>query len=179
MKGRLNPRETTALYAVVLGVLFLFYLLGLFLGKDHFVEANPRDGSVPLADTPVEDLTPELDFYQRLMGPSVPERETPLSKDSMESSAEPVKESEISSSGIYTVQVGAFTAEIDTRQILIRLEAKGYASNVGRPSAEDPYYRVWVGEFKTAQEAEHMEALLRKDGFLTYLKKIQVESSTH
>jgi cell division septation protein DedD len=80
---------------------------------------------------------------------------------------------------VYTVQVGAFAAEVEARQILIRLEAKGYSSLLMPPSDSDPYYRVSVGEFATDQEALGMEEELSKDGFLTYTKRIQVSSATH
>ena len=186
MKGKLNPRDTMRLYGVVLGVLFLFYLLGLFLGRNQFVEARPKEASVPMAGTPLEDIEPELDFYQRLMGPSATGSDSPVSENES-SAAPPVLEEIPTTTGpsatlrfdVYTVQVGAFTAEVDARQILIRLEAKGYASALMSPSDSDPYYRVSIGEFVTDQEAMGMEERLRKDGFLTYIKRIQVASSAH
>jgi len=187
VKAKLSPRESMALYGVVLGFIFLFYLLGLFLGRDHFVEARTTDGSLSLADTPVQDLQPQLDFYQRLMVPSEPEQESAPSQDgshvaaevSREDSAGPVKDLSTSPVEPYTVQVGAFTAEVDARQILVRLEAKGYPGALRHSSSQDPYYRVWVGEFKTVEEVGEMNELLRQDGFLTYIRKIPASSPTH
>jgi hypothetical protein len=173
------------LYGVVLGVLFIFYLMGLFLGKNQFVEARPKDASLPIADTLLEDVEPELDFYQRLMGPSLTESDQPSSEDASSAVSEPLQESPTASEpsatllfDVYTVQVGAFAAEVEARQILIRLEAKGYSSLLMPPSDSDPYYRVSVGEFATDQEALGMEEELSKDGFLTYTKRIQVSSAT-
>ncbi len=173
-----------ALYGVVLGFIFLFYLLGLFLGRDHFVEARTTDGRLSLADTPVQDLQPQLDFYQRLMVPSEPEQESAPSEDgspvaaevSWEDPAEALEDSSTSPAEPYTVQVGAFTAEVDARQILVRLEAKGYPGALRHSSSQDPYYRVWVGEFKTVEEVGEMNELLRQDGFLTYIRKVPASS---
>ncbi|MCZ6485532.1 MAG: SPOR domain-containing protein [Acidobacteria bacterium] len=187
MKAKLSPRESMALYGVVLGFIFLFYLLGLFLGRDHFVEARTTDGSFSLSDTPVQDLQPPLDFYQRLMVPSEPEQESAPSADgfpvaaevSEEDSAGPLEDSSTNPAEPFTVQVGAFTAEVDARQILIRLEAKGYAGALRHSSSQDPYYRVWVGEFKTVEEVAQMNDLLRQDGFLTYIRKVPASSPTY
>lgn len=186
MEGKLDPRDTMRLYGVVLGVLFLFYLLGLFLGRNQFVEARPKEISLPMADTPLEDIEPGLDFYQRLMGPSMTDSDQPVSEDELstvpvwlEESPAAAGQSKTPLFDVYTVQVGAFTAESDARQILIRLEAKGHASVWMTPSDSDPYYRVSVGEFATDQEALQMEEQLRKDGFLTYIKRIQISSAPH
>lgn len=182
MNAKLSPKESFVLYGVVLGFVFLFYLLGLFIGKGHFVEAMPNGENLSVSGEPVRDLKPQLDFYQRLMGPSESAQETPVEESSgsvaqMENKGSRLDEEYGKGSlGIYTVQVGAFTAEADARQIFIRLEAKGYSGSVRPPSGEDRYYRVGVGEFKTEEEAGRMEALLRKDGFLTYIRKIEVAS---
>ena len=169
---------------MVLGVLFLFYLLGLFLGRNQFLEARPQDAGIPMGETSLEGIKPELDFYQRLMGPSVGQPDSSVSEDALSAVPQPLEENSSSEQSAalvadaYTVQVGAFTAEVDARQILIRLEAKGYSSVLMPPSGSDPYYRVSVGEFTTDQEALGMEETLRKDGFLTYLKRIQISSAT-
>jgi len=152
VKRRLNPQESITLYGVLVGFIFIFYVLGLFIGKDQFVEAKTNDTSLPLTETPVQDLEPELDFYQRVTVP------------------EPVD--------AYTVQVGAFTREVDARQTLVRLEAKGHSAIVRNSSVEDPFYRVWVGEFKTPQQAAEKNELLRQEGFSTYIRKISVASPT-
>ncbi len=188
LRAKLSPRESMALYGVVLGFIFLFYTLGLFLGRDHFVEARTTDGRLSLSDTPVQVLQPELDFYQRLMGRSQPEQESAPSEDTSavaaevsreDHPAEPLEDTGISPSELYTVQVGAFTAEVDARQILVRLEAKGYPGALRHSSSQDPYFRVWVGEFKTVEEVAQMNELLRQDGFLTYIRKIPASSPTH
>ncbi len=186
MKRRLNPQESITLYGVLVGFIFIFYVLGLFIGKEQFVEARTNDPNLPLTESPVQDLEPELDFYQRVTVPEDPEEATRPSKEvspvpeqfTREKTSATVEESKTSSVEAYTVQVGAFTREVDARQILVRLEAKGHSAVVRNSTAEDPVYRVWVGEFKTPQQAAEKNELLRQEGFSTYIRKILVASPT-
>ena len=174
------------LYGVLVGFIFIFYLLGLFIGKNQFVEASTNDTNLPLSETPVQDLKPELDFYQRVTVPEDAEEEngpfeevSPISEEiSREETSATVEDTKPSPLNAYTIQVGAFTRKVDARQSLVRLEAKGHSAIVRNSTGEDPYYRVWVGEFETPQQAAEMNELLRQDGFLTYIRKISVSSPT-
>ena len=170
MKAKLRLPEAFKLYGVVLSFVFLFFLLGLFIGKEHFVEARPHLKSLIASDSPVQDIKPQLDFYNTLKGPVG--GQVPSESPQADSGTEPEGQSEEDVSEAYTVQVGALTAEGDARQILLRLTAKGYPARMSAPSAEDRYYRVWVGRFEMTEQALDMERKLREDGFLTYLKKI-------
>ena len=49
---------------------------------------------------------------------------------------------------------------------------------VRNSTGEDPYYRVWVGQFKTPQQAAETNELLRQEGFSTYITKFLVSSPT-
>ncbi len=190
MKRRLNPQESITLYGVLVGLIFTFYILGLFIGKNQFVEAGTNDTSLPLTEIPVEDLEPglepELDFYQRVTVPEDIEEENRPSEEvspvpeqvTREETSAAVEEPQTSAVEAYTVQVGAFTREVDARQTLVRLEAKGHSAIVRNSTAEDPVYRVWVGEFKTPQQAAEKNELLRQEGFSTYIRKILVASPT-
>ncbi len=174
------------LYSVLVGFIFIFYLLGLFIGKNQFVEARTNDTNLPLSETPVQDLKPELDFYQRVTGPEDAEEEngpveevSPVSEENLrEETSATVEASKPGPLSAYTIQVGAFTREVDARQTLVRLEAKGHSAIVRNTTGEDLYYLVWVGEFETPQQAAEMNELLRQDGFLTYIKKISVSGPT-
>ncbi len=174
------------LYGVLVGFIFVFYLLGLFIGKNQFVEAGTNDASLPFTEIPVQDLEPELDFYQRVTVSTDPEEESEPSQGvsaaaeeiTREETSATVEDFETSSLEAYTVQVGAFTLEVDARQTLVRLEAKGHSANVRNSTGEDPYYRVWVGQFKTPQQAAETNELLRQEGFSTYIRKILVSSPT-
>ena len=174
------------LYGVLVGFIFIFYLLGLFIGKNQFVEASTNDTNLPLSETPVQDLKPELDFYQRVTVPEGAEEEngpfeevSPLSEEiSREETSATVEDSKPSPLNAHTIQVGAFTRKVDARQLLVRLEAKGHSAVVRNSTAEDPFYRVWVGQFRTPQQAAETNELLRQEGFSTYIRKISVSSPT-
>ena len=44
MKSKLSPRESFSLYGFLLGFIFLFYLVGLVVGKNHFTGGEPLSG---------------------------------------------------------------------------------------------------------------------------------------
>ena len=67
MKPKLSSNESFALYGVVLSFILLFYLLGLFIGRSHFVEAKQSEEGFSLSDEPVEDPKSSLGFYDRVM----------------------------------------------------------------------------------------------------------------
>ena len=80
------------------------------------MEARTIDGGFSLPDISVQDLQPDLDFYQDLMLPAQPEQESTPSADaspvaaevSREDPAEPPVDTSPCSAEPYTVQVGAF-----------------------------------------------------------------------
>ena len=175
------------LYGLLVGFIFIFYLMGLFIGKNQFVEASTNDTNLPLSETPVQDLKPEeMDFHQRVTVPVVAEEEngpldevSPVSEEtSREESSTSAEVSKPSSLSAYTIQVAALTREADARQLLVRLEAMGHSAIVRNSTGEDPYYRVWVGQFKTPQQAAETNELLRQEGFSTYITKFLVSSPT-
>ena len=182
MKPKLSFNESSALYGVVLSFILLFYLLGLFIGRSHFVEAKPSKEGFSLLDEPVKDPKSDLGFYDRVMGSPDTEQNTPIdalsppSRQGEEQSGESSVTVEKQFLEVYTVQVGAFTSRKEAHQTLVRLEARGYSGVLRPPAGQDPHYRVGVGEYGTDRDAMATETLLRKDGFLTYIKKIQVAS---
>ena len=171
MKTRLSPRESLILYAFIVGFVFLFYMVGLFLGKEYFTTADSSTENLPISDAPAPDLKPQLDFYKELISP----QESLLSpgqapQAERERASAPVQEP--SNRRIFrTVQVAVVPQEKDARQILIRLEAKNYSGRVQPPQeGKDRYYRVLVGEFTTLEEARQMQARLKEDGFPTFIR---------
>ncbi len=175
------------LYGVLVGFIFIFYLLGLFIGKNQFVEASANDTNLPLSETPVQDLKPELmDFHERVTVPEDAEEEngpleevSPVSEEtSREETSASAEDSKPRPLSTYTIQVGALSREVDARQLLVRLEAKGHSAIVRNSTGEDPYYRVWVGQFKTPQQAAETNELLRQEGFSTYIREILFSSPT-
>lgn len=182
MKPKLVAKEAFVLYGLILGFLYGFYLIGLLVGKTHFVEAGAQEESFSVPEIPAQRLEPQLEFYQRLLLPESADPESrhrgsgespagrpPAARSQTAPVMEPPQEA---GRERYTVQAGAFTAENDARKLLTRLESGGYAARLLEPSSDDRYYRVWVGGFQAEAEALRMEERLRRDGFLTYVKRI-------
>ena len=180
MRARLSPARSFALYGIVLGFVFLFYVLGLLIGKNYLMDAKAISNSIPIADHPLPDVKSQLDFYQQVLTPTEGEESPQEAPGSLEAgqnvyseAASPASPEPSASGEIYTIQVGAFRTEVETSRILIRLEAQGYPNQLRRPKPpEDPYYRVWVGRFARHEEARQMQSRLQEDGFHTFIKKI-------
>ena len=171
MKVQSEFIEAFKLYGVVFGFIFLFFLFGLFVGREPFVEANPHLEDRVVGDTPVQNVKTQLDFYSALEDPI--SKKSPIGLVQEESKAVvPEEQTEGDTVEAYTVQVAALTAEKDAQKILLRLRAKGYPAKMIIPSSGDQYYRVLVGRFEMTTRALEMEKKLREDGFLTFLKKI-------
>ena len=171
MKVQSEFIEAFKLYGVVFGFIFLFFLFGLFVGREGFVEANPHSEDRIVSETPVQNVKTQLDFYSALKDPISEQSPIGLVQAGSETVV-PEEQTEENTSEAYTVQVAALTAEKDAQEILLRLRAKGYPAKMIIPSSGDQYYRVWVGRFEVTARALEMEKKLREDGFLTFLKKI-------
>jgi cell division septation protein DedD len=62
--------------------------------------------------------------------------------------------------GAIAVQVGAFKTRGEADSLARRLSGKGYAVYVMNPTADKNVYRVRVGNFSTADEAQRVSARL-------------------
>jgi cell division septation protein DedD len=78
VRPRLTPKQSFVLYGLVIGAVFVFYLLGLVIGRSQF-SLGPAEARVAppvqARPEPVRDVKPELDFYQRIMARSGSESE--------------------------------------------------------------------------------------------------------
>ncbi|MBE3090770.1 MAG: SPOR domain-containing protein [Candidatus Atribacteria bacterium] len=74
-----------------------------------------------------------------------------------------VKESEIvSDKKVYTVQVGAFSAEQNAQNLAKEIRDKGYQTYVVKGKT---LYKVQVGEFKSYEEAQNISQKLKELGY--------------
>ncbi len=74
-----------------------------------------------------------------------------------------VKESEIvSDKKVYTVQVGAFSKEINAQNLAKEIRDKGYQTYVVKGKT---LYKVQVGEFKSYEEAQNISQKLKELGY--------------
>src|SRR5665648_59269 len=74
-----------------------------------------------------------------------------------------IKESEIvSDKKVYTVQVGAFSAEQNAQNLATEIRDKGYQTYVVKG---EKLYKIQVGEFKSNQEAQNVLQKLKELGY--------------
>jgi len=73
------------------------------------------------------------------------------------------------SSGVISVQVGAFSKPDGARQLASQLAKQGFHSGI---SSSDGMYRVFVGEFNSKEQAEDMASRLKSSGFSGYIRKV-------
>lgn len=197
MKAKLSPREAFALYGVVMIFLTAFYVGGLFLGKEYFVQAEVAAEEVDLPEISEERQPgPELGFYEELSDPpdemaqfpatnpvagSVeavkPEPEQPLETagETASGGGEVVATASAAIKvGALTVQVGAFSTQAEADQLLLRLQAYDFEGLIKppNPTAGDRFYHVWVGQFADRASARPVEDDLKSKGFSTYIKRM-------
>ncbi len=70
--------------------------------------------------------------------------------------------------GDYKVQVGVFRVESNARRLVEELVSEGFPAYV---VFEDGYYKVFVGDYQTMEEAVDVEKMLRDNGYATVLIK--------
>lgn len=180
---RLSPRRSFTLYGLVVLFVFVAFLLGLLIGTENTRPAELR----PVESTfePVEDLENQLDFYEELskpieevqnQRPTVILEKSPKPEEAAEPGREEPPPSSESDAGVkpFTVQVAALSTREEAEQLLIRLSSRSFEGRIhsAATGADDRYFRVWVGEFSSFEEAESYAVQLKEAGFPTYIRKI-------
>jgi cell division septation protein DedD len=188
VKPKLSAREALSLYAIGMAVAFGFFLLGLNWSRI----TNPEAQSPPAVDSPVSgapsvsETTTRLDLYtavaprqeaqavsDRRLGESASQAATPVSPFPEPSPGDADVAPAFGEA--LTIQVGALNTEAEARKLMVRLEARGYTAVLDLPKpGGDKYYRVRLGTYETREAAKRAEVLLKSEGFLTYIKKIDV-----
>ncbi len=199
MTGRFSRGEAAAVFGILLSCCLAFFLLGVYAGRTFFVpkalEPAPALDPAPAAASAAPQ---DLDFYSGMVASEGDSKTVePETSDPGEPrrSGEPVrKEASGATSGdpeavvpapvdspptdpaarFWTVQVGALDKPEEARQVILRLEAKGYSARLVSPTeGGGAFYRVWVGEFEDEAAARRFEERLKGDGFNTYAKKVE------
>ncbi len=178
---RLSPQRTFTLYLLVVSFVFVSFILGLLIGTGSIQRGQliPAESSYK----PAEDLETQLNFYDELSKPvreeeyrepALPSPEVPKSRPEAQVVEGPESPAERSSEKTHTIQVAALSNREEAEQLLIRLNAKGFEGQVREPESGtgDVYFRVWVGEFTSPEEAESYAAQLKEEGFHTYIRRI-------
>jgi cell division septation protein DedD len=199
MKPRFTSREAIFLYIIVCALFVGFYLLGLSLGRaplpaESRVEAvggeerglvrEARDTRPPTrpvesfvetsAPPPQATSAEEREALEEVIvdEPPILEAAEPPPVSAPAATIEPAVPSE---AGLFTIQVAALSTLREAQQALIRLEANNFDARIQPPTAAlgDRFYRVWVGQFQSIEEARDLEGRLKAAGFLTYVRKLE------
>ncbi|MFQ5740610.1 MAG: SPOR domain-containing protein [Acidobacteriota bacterium] len=190
MAARLDPKETAWLYGVIFTCSLLFFLIGVYVGKSYFSPPGQPLATFPHDDGPVVDVKPQLDFYQELAQPAQTAEEGQDSPPDPSRGAvsgqadqprveppeppQPAPASGTPGTAYYTVQVAALNSAEEAGEFRLRVEAKGYSVKVAEPEpGQKKFFRLWVGELETRSDARQLAGRLKRDGFLTYIKKVQ------
>lgn len=173
MKAKLSPRQAFTLYGVILGFVFAFYIVGLFIGK-NYVEETAALTIPESVREPVADVAPMLDFYQQLerreTASEEPAFREPSSMDGGEGDLAPssrTSQGETASEEATPVEAEpperpADVQEANRDTILNRdsdaevLDDSDGPTSTGEPDAR---YTIQIGAFSTEQEAR--QVLLR------------------
>ncbi len=199
MKGRLTPKESFVLYGVWIVAAFALFLLGLYWGKGQATGLSQEITTQPVGSAPaaVSQAQPQtrLDLANKETGPAVNDlagqapssssspaaapaadqvRPPVSSPPSTKAAAKPSVAGPAPGKDVFSIQVGALKTEEEARKVMVRLQARGYTGILDVPvSQKDPFYRVRVGSYTDREDALRAEALLKDEGFLTFIKKIK------
>ena len=190
MKRRLNPTEAFGLYLVVFGFFLGLFVLGLLMGSGLLdfsqLAEGVTQGTSPTGGT--ADPVKEYTFYDDLEPSDAP---TELSHPSDRHDSEPeivvldgldsqgppggAEPPAVGLTGDYTIQVAALGSQQEAEQFVVRLSAADFVGRISAPGSgpRGRYYRVWVGRFRSIEEARPMEKRLKAAGFPTYIRRLE------
>ena len=177
---KIDWREIVHLYALTLLTVTGFFLLGLYVGRSFPVEAEPARLAAPAeVGSSGSDSTTQLEFYGGLNDPAARGADAAGAESSplpIQGAAVPGPQDNAQgpSSGAlrFTVQIAALEREAEARRKLTRLRTRGYLAKIRRPGPNDRFFRVWVGDFPTRQQADRLAHQLYQDGFPTVVRSI-------
>jgi cell division septation protein DedD len=164
----------------------IFFILGMLVGRaqGQKLVANAPGASPAKNDVkaPPKDDKPDLTFYESVRKDestlqAAPLRPAPAREpDPVETPKErkAVRASETSApSTAINWQIGAVRKEADARKLLDQVKKKGFKAFILSPGEGDsnPYFRVQVGPFTDAIEAQDVKKKLEAAKYQPILKK--------
>ncbi len=177
---KIDWREIVYLYGLTLLTVTGFFLLGLYVGRSFPVEAEPARFTAPSGSSSSSSQTkPQLEFYGRLNDPASRGADAPgaeISPEPLEGAAGPGSQANAqgppSGAHRFTVQIAAMEREAEARKELVKVRSRGYLAEIRRLGPNDQFFRVWVGDFPTRQQADHLANRLYEDGFPTFVRSM-------
>ncbi|MBC7348370.1 MAG: SPOR domain-containing protein [Candidatus Aminicenantes bacterium] len=175
--------SSTALVIIILGIILLgaiIFFIGVQVGKKQAdllirtmtAQKAEETVSAPVAVPPAEETTAAVSSQPAETSSGAPVQTPtqaavqpagkPASKPASSTTTSPPKTTATPSrpvappSGTFFIQVGAFTDRPSARLEAEKYRKQGYSAVVKEPFARDrkPFYRVWLGGYKTREEAQ-------------------------
>lgn len=166
---------------IILGVAFYLARERSYIPPEDQAIMEEKKEEAPAIDVPVElpqkitvekveegEESPEIEIKKEVTS----EEEPPVTEPAIvktpeaESEVNVLKESEIvTEKKVYTVQVGAFSAERNALNLAKEIKSKGYQTYVVKGEIKgEIFYKVQVGKFKSSQEAQNIVQKLKELG---------------
>ncbi len=167
---------------IILGVAFYLARERSYIPPEDQVIMEEKKEEAPAIDVPVElpqkitvekveegEESPEIEIKKEVTS----EEEPPVTEPAIvktpeaESEVNVLKESEIvTEKKVYTVQVGAFSREINALNLAKEIKSKGYNTYVIKG---ETLYKVQVGDFRSYQEAQNISQKLKELGYPIFI----------
>ena len=167
---------------IILGVAFYLARERSYIPPEDQVIIEEKKEEAPAIEVPVElpqkitvekveegEESPEIEIKKEVTS----EEEPPVTEPAIvktpeaESEVNVLKESEIvTEKKVYTVQVGAFSAERNALNLAKEIKSKGYQTYVIKG---ETLYKVQVGDFKSYQEAQNISQKLKELGYPIFI----------
>jgi len=202
--ARLTAKESLILWGGIIVVAFSFFMLGLWLGVHERAAQPPADlqassrQPVPQSETrlglahPIEPTGEKP--AMKSIDPTASKSAETARAGSIDTTkparpltikVEPAPKDDVSKpapafsprGAFFTIQLGALKTDAEARKLVADLKQHGYTGIIDPPSGRDTYYRVRVGGYETRDAAVRAEALLKNEGFSTFVKKIERRSA--
>ena len=167
---------------IILGVAFYLARERSYIPPEEQVIVEEEKEEAPAIEVPIEvpqkitvekveegEVSPEIEIKKEVTSEEKPPVTEPAMVKTPEAESEinVLKESEIvSEKKIYTVQVGAFSAERNALNLAKEIKGKGYQTYVIKG---ETLYKVQVGEFSSYQEAQNISQKLKELGYPIFI----------
>ncbi len=167
---------------IILGVAFYLARERSYIPPEEPTIVEEEKEIAPAIEVPIElpqkitvekveegEESPEIEIKKEVTS----EEEPPVTEPAIvtipeaESEVNVLKESEIvTEKKVYTVQVGAFSAERNALNLAKEIKSKGYQTYVIKG---ETLYKVQVGDFRSYQEAQNISQKLKELGYPIFI----------
>jgi len=190
MEEQATWKSHTFTFLVFSGIVVLcsiFFILGMLVGRGQGQKIATAQAASEVvkaeAKSATADAKPDFTFYDSvkkqepaaLQPPPAPAKPAPAAEPpaKAEKPADPPPPVTSKRENTLNYQIGAVRKSADAEKLLSDLRAKDFRGFILAPSAgeSNPFYRVQVGPFSNAVEAESAKKKLEQAGYKPILKK--------